>query len=351
MNINPDSTPPQPTYQWASTNIPLDNVAGKEPINLCDIFCYDEFILGDELILPPELYPPKWSYRKELEQRIITSALKNDGTELVRTKTDYSNAQKRHSYLKCKFGVGYWSKSKLTAEDGQETTREGVKTSRIVNKDKSSRGPQARKEPKRAQALLPMKKEDECNFKIRLTCVENVHWCISKKKKTEATHCNHGRVNVKTDRTSMATLTQDERELAAYTDRVSPSGATQKVISKVTGRATFSRQQIAHNRNTIEGGGKAKQTTDAQALIDFLKKKVDTKEMRYVALFHEVTETTLLAIDKYQARKKQKELLRQLQEHSLYEDSADLEGEEEEFNDKELEEAEDICPMLALDGE
>ncbi len=188
MNTNPDSTPPKPTYQWISINIPIDNTSGKEPINLCDIFCYDEFILGGELILPPELYPPTWSYRNELEQKIISSALKHDGTELVRAKTDYSS-NKRHSYLKCKFGVTYRSKSKKLTdpEDGQETTREGVKTSRIVNKDKSSRGPQARKEPKRAQAVLPMKKEDECNFKFRLACVEGVHWCISKKRKSEAT--------------------------------------------------------------------------------------------------------------------------------------------------------------------
>ena len=338
MNFHPDTTPPKPTYHWSSTNIPLENVTGKEPINLCDIFCYNEFILKEELILPPTLYPPTWSFRHELEQKIINSAWDNDGTALVRTQTDYSGT-KRHCYLTCKYGVKHRSKCMLIApEDGQGTTRDGVKISRIVNKDKSSRGPQARKESKRAQAVLPMKKEDMCNFKIRLTCVEGLHWCISKKKKADAAHCNHGRGNAKTDRTSMTILTQEERDLAAYTDRVSPSGATQKIIAKVTGRATFSRQQIAHNRNRVEGVNN--DTTDAQSLIDFLKCKVKTKEMRYVALYHQVTETTLLAIDKYQARKKQKELLRQMERNPLYEDN-DLE-EDEEFIDKELEEADNI---------
>ena len=196
--------------------------------------------------------------------------------------------------------------------------------SRIVNKDKSSRGPQARKEPRRSQAKLPMNKEHQCQFKLRLTCEEGKHWTISKKMKHKAMHTSHPKTDPQHDRTRMVSLTQEQRELAAYAGRVSPSGSAQKIIARVTGRAPFSRQQLIHNQNKIEGGGTTKKVTDSQALVNFLKDKVNKKEARYVALYHQVTETTLLAIDKHTARKTQKQM------------------QNEEYVDAELESAENL---------
>ena len=115
MNTQPNSLPPRPQQQWASTCIPIDNVAGQPPINICDIFCYESFNLKEALILPPEIYPPQWDKRHDVESKIIDSALKNDGTELVRSQTDHSTDGKRHSYLCCKYGVIHRSKSKLPA--------------------------------------------------------------------------------------------------------------------------------------------------------------------------------------------------------------------------------------------
>ena len=101
MNTAPNSLPPRPKHQWASTCIPIDNVAGQPPINICDIFCYESFHCKESLILPPEIYPPEWEKRHETESQIIDSALKNDGTVHVRQQTDYGSG-KKHSYLGCK---------------------------------------------------------------------------------------------------------------------------------------------------------------------------------------------------------------------------------------------------------
>ena len=291
MNTAPNSLPPRQQQQWISTCIPIDNVAGQPPINICDIFCYESFNLKGALILPPEMYPPQWDKRQDVESKIIESALNHDGTELVRSQTDHYSDGIRHSYLCCKYGIMHRSKSKLPdPHPDKENTREGIKVSRIVNKDKSSRGPQARKEPRRSQAKLPMNKEHLCQFKFRLTCEEGKHWTIAKKMKHDAIHINHSKTDIQHDRTSMASLTQEQRELAAYAGRVSPSGSAQKIMAKVTGRAPFSRQQLVHNQNKIEGGGRPKNVTDSQALINLLKDKVTTKEARYVALYHQVTE-------------------------------------------------------------
>ena len=285
--MNPSNRPPKASQQWMSACIPIADIEGQPSINICDAFCHDKYSLGGTLVLPPQIYPPSWRHRHEVENAIITSALENDGTELVRSQTK----DDKHSYLCCKFALRHRPKDK---ENLQGTYR----NDRIVNKAKSSRGKQGLKEAKRAQTEKLARKEDLCQFKLRLTCIEGKHWCISKKLKCDACHKNHPRKNVKEDRTPMATLTQENRELAAFTDRVSPSGATQKVIAYATGRAPFSRQQLAHNRNRIENGGDLSDKTDSQKLIHFLQQKVLAKQMRYVALYHEVTATTLLAIDK-----------------------------------------------------
>jgi hypothetical protein len=125
----------------------------------------------------------------------------------------------------------------------------------------------------------------------------------------------------------MATLSPNkDKETAECVDHVSPSGATQKILSQVTGRGSFSRSQIAYNTKKVEGRLDLEQRSDADNLIANLKGMVNDKKMRYVALYHQVTTTTLLAVDKFQARRKEQQLLN-----------------EEDFQDIELEEAEEIC--------
>jgi hypothetical protein len=153
MDIQPNTLPPKPQLGYASQTIPIANTYGLPSINVCSVFCYDSLNLRASLILPSDVYPPSWTNRNEVEQVIIKSALENDGTRLVRVKTE----GQKHSYLGCHHGTIF--KNKNHGEEKENGTRAGVKGACICNKDKSSRGPQARSEPKRSQTTKPILKK------------------------------------------------------------------------------------------------------------------------------------------------------------------------------------------------
>ncbi len=327
MNAQPKWTPPKAITGYESTTIPIPSTNGEPCINVCTAFKYQSHNLRENIILPADVYPPNWEDRAALEQAIINSALVNDGTQLVRGKTE----NMKHSYLICKHGKVYQAKKTDPTVD-KENQAMNFREDRICNKDKASRGRAGLKGSKRAQSLRPMDKEERCKFTLRLTCVPGKHWMIQCKMACDCKHTGHTRIDSTVDRTSMSTLTQEQRDLAATVDRISPSGVTQKVMSEVTGRGTFSRQQLAYNTKKAEGKTSTEPKSDGEYLIAYLKAMVEAKKLRYVALFHEVTSTTLLAVDKYQARRK----LQQMEEDV------------ETYEDMELEGAEDIT--LSYEG-
>ena len=148
MNILPNEAPPKATFEWMSTNIVIPGEPGKPLINVCDAFCCDRHKLKDQLILPPNVYSPQWENRKQVEDAIINAALVKDGTELRRQQT-MTTAEGKHTYLCCRYGV----KCRDKTDHCPNVTRPGVKVSRIVNKNKSSRGKQGLEEAKRAQSV------------------------------------------------------------------------------------------------------------------------------------------------------------------------------------------------------
>ena len=216
-NTDPSKGAPAQTFQWKSSCIPIANSNGKPDINVADIFCMDTSLLkGQRMPLPADVYPPHWSKRVVVENAIKESALKNDGTELVILQTDLAPSGIKSVYLGCKFCQMHRPalKHKLPQVNGKENTRPGVKTARIVNKACAMRGKAGKNEPKRAQTELPKRKEDQCQFKFRLSVIEGQHWFLTKKKKSEAMHTNHPPKDAKVDRTSMASLSQPEKEFA-----------------------------------------------------------------------------------------------------------------------------------------
>jgi hypothetical protein len=75
----------------------------------------------------------------------------------------------------------------------------------------------------------------------------------------------------------------------------------------LTGKCPPSASMLLRNRRQVEGGLDCEKNTEAQNLIDELKRRVKNNELRFNAIFHKVTETSLLAISKYEARKRAKD--------------------------------------------
>ena len=121
----------------------------------------------------------------------------------------------------------------------------------------------------------------------------------------------------------------------------------------MTGRKAPSRQQLHYNKQQVEAAGRTGKVTQAQALIDHLKDKVKEKKMRYISLYHEITETTLLATTKYAARAKAKEMEAEADKANRRvdgngdcdEDSDDDNGSDDERLDPDLQELEDAAAL------
>ena len=308
--------PPIVVHDIKTEYLPLPDVAGKTPINLCSAFCVGEIQQKDCIILPPSLYPPQWDQRAVLTKMIKKSALENAGFELNQCRLD---PVRMHLWLQCKKRLVYQDRTPTEDKENYQKTGEnvaekkdegyklGVKRSVIVDKNKSSRGAGGKQEKRRCQTAAAASKKDKCSFELKLSLVEDKHWCVPFQKIERCKH-NHHIVDPLTHRAHMATMSQEQQEQAAFFSQVTGSSVSQKLTENMTGRMPPSRQQLHYNRKKVESGGNIVPKTQAQALIDHLKDKVKEKKMRYVALYHEVTETTLLATTKYEARAKAKNM-------------------------------------------
>jgi hypothetical protein len=59
---------------------------------------------------------------------------------------------------------------------------------------------------------------------------------------------------------------------------------------------------LLHNTRKIESGGSYKDLMEAQHLMNELEQKVVEKELRHVALYHQVISTTMFVVSKYATR-------------------------------------------------
>ena len=91
--------------------------------------------------LPPEVYPPTWESRNDVEQTIIAAALAQSQTELVRAKQDKSSS---YSRLSCKYYRRYYKKENgvnLSNDDiyhclpvAQPLYKADIRKDRVINK-------------------------------------------------------------------------------------------------------------------------------------------------------------------------------------------------------------------------
>ena len=308
-----DARPPDPyepvpnqVKSWRPTCIPIENIVGCAPINLMVIFKYESKVLArcdqDELILPTSIYPPAWDQRDKLESKIMDSALRNADTCLVRARSTLTQTE-RISHLLCKRGVCYRSKKdkeNIMVPGGHPPLyKQGVKLDALVNKQAASRGPQGKAEPRRTKTSKPTP-EDLCMFSLQLCLKKGKYWYLKYDTTNRGIH-NHMRIPFEEQHRRMETRSQEERNQVAIFSSLTHAGSAQALSQSLFGTLPPSKNQLYYNQQLHDGTlGKLSQ---AQELIQYLNHEVDKGQKKYIALFHEVTKTSLLAISKYELRR------------------------------------------------
>jgi len=116
---------------------------------------------GDVMKLPVSLYPPDLASVDSVREKIIDAAAKQADTYLVKGKVESNVGETITYHLTCQKARAIVTKKATGKEnndgllqynDGLLQYQDGVKNDRIVDKAKSSRGPQGRSQPHRTQS-------------------------------------------------------------------------------------------------------------------------------------------------------------------------------------------------------
>ena len=315
--------PPTPTFCWSPKHILIEGSPGQDSINICDIFKFSsEFqqkcAKGSEterLILPVEVYPPNEDQCDLIRDRIIDAAKKQADTYLVKGKVDkFASGGEKWYYLLCEKGMTVYSRDPgsrrsnhdIYGVDKENTAyqKDGVKNHVIVNKQSTSRGPAGLREPRKTHTKKPPL-GCLCKFKLILRLNPGKYWYFANTLSTEGDH-NHQRIPYREKHLSMRSLTPDQKASAARFSQVTPSSAAKILTADLTGGLPPTTHQLAYNRTaSLSQEGIEKKTSQAEQLLDYMRTEVAAKRKRFVALFHEITHSSLLAIDVYSLRRKE----------------------------------------------
>lgn len=300
---------------------------GKAPIDIMRIFCLDPddqlAKMGDtlkEIVLPPDVYPPEWDKRDLVTDEIIRQALLQTGSQLIKetTKPKWTKSGERSQLLRCKYGRTFYDSTfggqKRTNQevynnhtvDGPSVYKHGIRQDRIVNKGKASRGPEGKKMVRRSETEKPCS-EDKCPFQIKVTLKRDQHFVLKTTTWDYAKH-NHIMVPISEMVISTKRLSPTEKENIEVLCRYAGNGSARNIFHH-TSDFNLSPQQLDYvsKRNDCHPNA-----SNATKLMSHLREEVEKKTIRYIALYHQVKDTSLLAISKAQKKKELEEIRERL---------------------------------------
>ena len=317
--------PSLPTVCWSPKHILLDSIPGQDSINLCDIFNYSDGYAARvaaktgtaRLCLPVEAYPPTEEEADSIRSKIIHAAKTQADTYLVKGRVDRRQNGEVLFYLICEKGYTLYDKKRSNQEiygNDKENShqpaycKEGIKNDVIVNKDATSRGIIGRRMPRRTQTNKPSL-DCLCRFQLVLRLVPGKLWYLAHTTTDNGSH-NHLRIAFQEKHASLRSYTPEQKHAAARFSQVAPSASAKLLTADVTGGLPPTRDQLAYNRKMIESTGLAKNLSQAEQLLEYLRDEVSKRRKRFVALFHEITHTSLLAISQYALRRRKSQMER-----------------------------------------
>ena len=320
-------SPEKRQYKWSPPSIFLDNVPGKPRINLLQAGKYFSKQLAklanpecpEGIVLPAELYPPTWDRKDEILNKVIQAAKMQANTTLTKQKT--SSVQDKmgeyYYYLNCFYGRLRCMDAKSKANTpsipdcapGEIPTanyREGVPLNYLVNKGKSSRGKAGKNGSKRRAAQKPKKPEHCCKFQIRLKLRPGQFWYIPWSKEEFVEHTWHQELSQSKMTTKTNTLPEADRKQTAIVGEFS-SGTSSQNIARALNEGDFCLtgdqiKGLAKKAIDAQDNPSGKKVSNTTKFINRLDRQVEMKKGRYIALYHEVKETSLLWVDKADER-------------------------------------------------
>jgi MULE transposase domain len=188
-----------------------------------------------------------------------------------------------------------------------------IRKDRVINKAKAIRGTakhEGKSMPRRTQTTK-QSLENTCKFSITLKLEPGQFWYIPH----QSTYCFcHNHAKMQPEELSVATnklSTQHQQDYAMY-QRFAHGGSVQNIMNQKTGGLCLSQSQARYNRQKHElaqgldasdGLSNFSDLSPAQKLMAYLKQQKEAGKLRYIALFHEITETSLLTITKAQQKR------------------------------------------------
>ena len=301
---------------WFVDKIEIPSLPGAPPINIAECFAIDPDVFdhkdprskyyydGKVIKLPPEAHPPKWEVNKQIADMICKAGLLS-GSKLSADSSEKGETARRltpYRFIRC--SCGRCCKNP-TGDLGDAKHKANVKKDRFVNKDAAIRGETkgaGKKEPRRTVTTLPTKKEHRCNFQIKLMLKKDQHWYIPYREVKFGVH-NHMKPAEDDNETTRMKLVSDQiQQMAAKCSACAAGGATQNIIKDHSG-IYLSQSQLKSNRekqavlnDDMPFGAVDSDSPPAQRLIALLDKLSAEKHLRYIALFHRVTQSNLPTI-------------------------------------------------------
>jgi len=273
----------------------------------------------DGIILPASIYPPSWDKRDEILNKVINAAKLQANTTLTKqkTSTEPDGMGEHYYYLNCFYGRLRCmdAKSKANTPIDSECApgeipsanyREGVRLDRLVNKDKSSRGKAGKNGSKRRRAQKPKKAEHCCKFQIRLKLRPGKFWYVPWSKEEFVEHTWHKELPQAQMTTKTNTLTEADRKQTAIVGEFAGGSSSQNIARALNeGDFALTGDQIkglAKKASDTQDNPSGKKVSNTTKFINRLDRKVEEKKGRYIALYHEVKETSLIWVDKADER-------------------------------------------------
>jgi len=184
--------------------------------------------------------------------------------------------------------------------------REGVRLDRLVNKDKRSRGKAGKKGNKRRCAQKPKKAEHCCKFQIRFKLRPGEFWYVPWSKEDFFEHTWHKQHSQSQMTTKTNTLPEADRKQTAIVGEFA-SGSSSQNIARALNEGVFSLtgdqiKGLAKKASDAQDNPGGKKVSNTTKFINHLDRKVEQKKGRYIALYHEVKETSLIWIEKADER-------------------------------------------------
>lgn len=305
-------------FNWSPESLLIPG-SGNDFIDLMSAKCSaEEMLLGRRLEFPPDVYPPRFDARSKLTDAIIQAGLKGN-QQLVVAKVDSKN---KLVIVQCSLGRTYYATSKNNDANKESNEaiyglapndtdyynpsyKDGIRADRIVRKHDADRLGGRSGARRTATSKPPLK--CVCKFGFTLKLVPGSSWHLKKTDVPDKFCHNHPELLKESIVRRKGHIPDEEKENIRIYHRYANGGSAQWIANASQENGLIlTRTQVRSIARDLDDSHYAVDPNDGPAsqLMTILRRLSEEGHLQFTAVFHQVTETTLLAIDKA-ARKKE----------------------------------------------